>query len=954
MSSINRVALKGSVREPMVGSRAVGPTDPNERIQVTVRLRHRQSPDEAVGAATSSRAAAGAQPHLSREEYAARYGANPADLALVETFAKQHNLVVVESDLARRSVMLEGTAAALSDAFQVRLEQYAARTHSYRGRVGAIQVPADLAEVVEGVFGLDNRPVATTHYRRPKSPTGVQARVPGASFSPDTLAKLYNFPAGLDGHGQTVAIIELGGGFSQTDLDHYFHGLGLPTPQVTARLIDHALNQPVPGSDSPDGEVMLDIEVVGAVAPGAKIVVYFAPNTDKGFLDAVTAAVNDATNKPSVISISWGGAEKRWTQQAIDNMNEAFKAAALMGVTVTCAAGDTGSADMSSGDDDFDNLAHVDFPASSPFALACGGTRLSASGNSITSEVVWNDGPDSATGGGISDVFDVPDYQQHAHIPHSANPGGRTGRGVPDVSGVADPETGYQVRVHGEDGVIGGTSAVAPLWAGLVARLNQSLGHSVGALQAVLYENPQVCRPITQGNNGAYQAGPGWNACTGLGSPDGAKLLAALQGAGPTNATPATPAQPRFVPFADFIKQTAGAKADEPRLASARLADAHAFGQMRAHILSLYQGVRATHSFMGEDGSFVDCIPIEQQPSLRQGPAAGSRVASAPTPAGLPMPSSERGAGTSAALSPHLERGNHDQFGNERYCPPGTIPMRRITLEELARFGSLEDYFRKAPLVKGHPRITARDTVPHRYAHAYQFVNNNGGSSWLNLWLPVPTPSNFSLVQHWYTGGSGAGLQTVEGGWQVYPAHYSTNNGVLFIYWTADGYNHTGNYNLDKPAFVQTNSSWVLGGAFNSYSTRDGDQREFLMHWQRDTSNGNWWLFLQGSGALTPIGYYPRSLFGSGQMASFATEIDYGGEVTGTTSGQMGSGAFAAEGFRRAAYQRAIANFPTSGASSWANLTADQTNPSCYTIDLHNNAPGDWATYFFLGGPHCG
>ena len=195
-----------------------------------------------------------------------------------------------------------------------------------------------------------------------------------------------------------------------------------------------------------------------------------------------------------------------------------------------------------------------------------------------------------------------------------------------------------------------------------------------------------------------------------------------------------------------------------------------------------------------------------------------------------------------------------------------------------------------------------------------------------------------------------ASLQTVEGLAGV-SSPLQHDKGVLFIYWTADGYNHTGNYNLDKPAFVQTNSSWVLGGAFNSYSTRDGDQREFLMHWQRDTSNGNWWLFLQGSGALTPIGYYPRALFGSGQMASFATEIDYGGEVTGTTSGQMGSGAFAAEGYRRAAYQRAIACFPTSGASRWATLTADQDHPELLlrSICTTQCTAGDWATYFFLG-----
>jgi hypothetical protein len=282
--------------------------------------------------------------------------------------------------------------------------------------------------------------------------------------------------------------------------------------------------------------------------------------------------------------------------------------------------------------------------------------------------------------------------------------------------------------------------------------------------------------------------------------------------------------------------------------------------------------------------------------------------------------------------------------------------MRRVTLEEVTRFENLQRFFRKGGRDKGHPRLTPRpaaDAAIHRYAHAYQIVNNNGGSSRLNLWSPVPTPHNFSLSQHWYAGGSGGGLQTVEAGWQVYPDKYNTSKAVLFIYWTADGYRNTGNYNLDKPAFVQTDHSWVLGGTFDKYSTPGGEQREFCVHWQRDTSNGNWWLFLQGSGNLTPIGYYPRSLFGNGQMANFATDIDYGGEVTGAVSGQMGSGQFASTGWQHAAYQRTIFYFPTGGSSAWATLTGSDT-PTCYTIDVHNNAGGDWGTYFFFGGPRCG
>ncbi|MGS0757575.1 S53 family peptidase, partial [Roseateles sp. GG27B] len=205
------------------------------------------------------------------------------------------------------------------------------------------------------------------------------------------------------------------------------------------------------------------------------IAVYFAPNTNQGFLDAITTAVHDSVNKPSVISISWGSAEANWSAQGMTQFDQAFQAAAAMGVTVCCAAGDSGSSDSVA-----DGKAHVDFPASSPFALGCGGTRLTASGQTISSEVVWNANPtSSATGGGVSAFFGLPSYQANAHVPTINGAGGR---GVPDVAGDADPASGYQVRVDGQNLVFGGTSAVAPLWAGLIALMNQKLGHPVGFL----------------------------------------------------------------------------------------------------------------------------------------------------------------------------------------------------------------------------------------------------------------------------------------------------------------------------------------------------------------------------------------------------------------------------------------------------------------------------------------
>ncbi len=431
---------------------------------------------------------------------------------------------------ARRSVWLAGTVAQMSTAFGTKLEEYDhPQGGTFRGRTGPLFLPGDLAGIVVGVFGLDNRPQARPNFqvgKRRAAPGAPAAAATSTQFTPLQVAELYSFPSNFNGTGECIAIIELGGGYKTADLQTYFSQLGLAAPSVTSVSVDGGSNSPTGSVDGPDGEVMLDIEVSGSIASKAKIVVYFAANTDQGFLDAITMAVNDTTNKPSVISISWGGPESTWTSQAMQQFDQAFQDAATVGISVCIAAGDNGSSDGVT-----DGEAHVDFPASSPNALACGGTTLNASSTTIVSEVVWNDPGDGATGGGISDQFPLPSYQDKAGVPPSANSSHNTGRGVPDVAANADPDTGYSVRIDGENTVIGGTSAVAPLWAGLIACLNQALGKPVGFLNPMLYgfsASSGVFRDITSGNNGAYSAGPGWDACSGLGVAVGTKLLQAL------------------------------------------------------------------------------------------------------------------------------------------------------------------------------------------------------------------------------------------------------------------------------------------------------------------------------------------------------------------------------------------------------------------------------------------
>jgi kumamolisin len=516
------IRLTGSERSLPAHARWIAPVDPHERIEISVYLRDPAADEHSGGIGAHARHP-GQQ--LSRAEYIALHSASPQDLAAIEKFAHEHHLHVIEVNPASRKVALAGTVGHLSAAFATELHHYEHEGRRFRGRSGYLHVPSAIEAVIDGVFGLDDRQQASPHFRvaRPHA----QARPNG--YTPPQLARLYDFPAGADGTGECVGLIELGGGYNDSDLTTYFQQLGIAKPQVISVSVDGGTNSPGDPNGA-DGEVALDIEVVGGVAPGAKIAVYFAPNTDRGFLDAITQAIHDTTNNPSVISISWGSPEANWTSQATTTMDQAFQTAAALGVTVTVAAGDNGSSDGVN-----DNKAHVDFPASSPNVLGCGGTRLDSSGGQVADEVVWNESAngDGATGGGISDVFPLPIWQASAQVPPSVNDQ-HTGRGVPDVSGDADPLTGYQVYFDGQSVPIGGTSAVAPLWAGLIALLNQKRGKAVGFLNPYLYQHytqlsqSKALRDVTSGNNGSYSAGPGWDACTGLGSPDGALLLQAL------------------------------------------------------------------------------------------------------------------------------------------------------------------------------------------------------------------------------------------------------------------------------------------------------------------------------------------------------------------------------------------------------------------------------------------
>jgi kumamolisin len=579
MSDESLVRLSGSERAPLANARPAGELDPSERAELTLVLRRRaELPADVITGPTV----------LTSGELAERYGADPADIDLASQTLTSRGLQITATAPGSRRVKVAGTVGELAGTFGVTLRQVSSpdpggRVVTHRYREGPLYIPAALDGIVLAVLGLDTRPQARAHFRSVAADSAAAAQ--GTSYSPAQVAELYQFPAGTTGAGQTVAVIELGGGFAASDLDTYFDGLGIAVPSVTAVSVDGASNAPGSDPTGADIEVNLDIDVIGAAAPGATQVVYFAPNNgDQGFVDAISDAAT-ASPAPIAISISWGQSEDSWTAQGLTSMNAAISDAAALGITVCVAAGDNGS-----GDGATDGEVHVDFPASSPYALGCGGTKLVAdlSAGMISSEVVWDEtaANEGAGGGGVSDQFALPSWQasagvparasgtgtagtggtggtgsggehhrHHHHDPHEggsdaaggsgleagtssvsgqARTGSSGGRGVPDVAGNADPTTGYQVYADGKAQVVGGTSAVAPLWAALISRLAQATGQRFGLIQPALYAgitpgaDVAGFNDITSGNNGAYSAGPGWDACTGLGSPDGTALLKRL------------------------------------------------------------------------------------------------------------------------------------------------------------------------------------------------------------------------------------------------------------------------------------------------------------------------------------------------------------------------------------------------------------------------------------------
>ena len=479
--------------------------------------------------------------HLDVAQTAKAFAPEAADISRVRKFARAQGLKCLDVNLAGASMVLSGTVAQFNRAFGVTLVHRREWEDSlpYLSHDEEPTVPAELKGVITEVFGLDTRPAS----RRPSrfahemsSETIAPPPVTSKTRLPAEFADLYNFPHNTSGKGQTIGLLEFGGGFHPTQLHSYFTSAGIEPPRIVVKEVRPGANKPQgkPGTLNLDTEVYLDIEVAASLAPDATIVVYFGDNTVKGWLSTLQAAILDKRHDLSVISISWGEAEQNWSPPAMIQIDQFFQLAAHRGITICCSAGDRGITECDG------RPFTIAFPASSPHVLACGGTRLDVRRNGSRNETVWNQWKKFrlASGGGVSDVFPLPAYQQRANVPLRQSDNRTPGRGIPDVAANASSDTGYLIEADKTRMSLGGTSAVAPLWAALIARLNEALGRRIGLFTPLLYKmnasSNGAVFDVTRGYNGAkrthaFHARPGWDACTGFGSPDGERLLHWLQ-----------------------------------------------------------------------------------------------------------------------------------------------------------------------------------------------------------------------------------------------------------------------------------------------------------------------------------------------------------------------------------------------------------------------------------------
>ncbi|MGD0472181.1 MAG: choice-of-anchor D domain-containing protein [Candidatus Velthaea sp.] len=659
--------VPGSERPNVPESTLVGPVQGSEKIAFTVLLHQRPNSPNLHDFEHWRNTPPNQRTFLSSEDFMRTYGAADEDLRALVDFLESRELRVIEADAGRRRVVVEGTATHVNEAFHLVLHRY--RTNfqfprrptrvndhtvqakieprrEHRGFDGPVYVPSNLIHVVRAVIGLDNRRVG--------GPAGAgTGDPPGAGFlDPTQVAQLYNFPTS-GASGQTIGLFaaaDEGSAYLPADISEFITSLppGYNTPPnvtpigLTVGATVYGNNTALITGGSASGaayETTQDIETSAAIGQGANINVYFTQNSEAGWEAFFSRAIfpQPGDNPPSVLSASWvlylddaqtpnaaagsPGIGNPSASGSLSNILSGYlQTAAMRGISALIAIGDWGAANQV-----VDSECHVSYPNSDPWFTGCGGTIIGA----VTSvappgfeEYAWSDAntasqfngsPYDATGGGVSDTFPIPPYQTAAGILPISKVDGNSRRGVPDVAGMVAME-GFVLNGGGYTFL--GTSCVAPLYAGLVATINAFLGHSVGFLNPTLYRyGPEICKDVTVGNNDSgyapdspfYTTDIGWDPCTGWGSIDGLRFLAALA-PGAIIATAITTA-------GDFGTVCVGSFTDEPlTINNAGFSDLLITGISIAPATEFSAPAVASYPLVVSPGASID-LPIRFKPT---------------------------------------------------------------------------------------------------------------------------------------------------------------------------------------------------------------------------------------------------------------------------------------------------------------------------------------------------
>lgn len=536
----SHVQLKGAAPMAAAHGKLISHTSRSTKASLTVALQLRNSDKlDSFIASLNDPSSPNYKQYLTPEEFKSQFGPTDQTVENVKSFLKSKGFEVQGVSSNNAFITVNGTTGQMEDAFAVTINDYKnSKGQNFFANEQSPEIPAEFEGVITDVEGLNNE----AHYTHPKirkpspqvsnKPAAVNPRVgsgPSGGYTPTELKGAYDVSplasAGYTGSGQTVAVMELDG-YKASNITSYSNYYGLGSPAPTNVYVDGYSGAAGQG----EVEVELDIEVINAIAPKAQVVVYEAPNTDQGLIDNYQRIATD--NKSKSISVSWGIGEQHASSATMNSLHTIFQQYATQGQSIFAASGDNGAYDSGG------STLEVDSPANDPYVTGVGGTHLNLSGSSYSSESVWaNSTNKTGGGGGLSKVYAMPSFQSGTGVQNSYSNGKRE---VPDVSADADPSTGYSIYSQGAWTVVGGTSAAAPLWAGIAALNNQYAAANgkgnLGQANPTLYkmfntaQTYNAFHDVTSGSNLYYPATTGYDMSSGIGTPDAYNLIRDING----------------------------------------------------------------------------------------------------------------------------------------------------------------------------------------------------------------------------------------------------------------------------------------------------------------------------------------------------------------------------------------------------------------------------------------